>query len=54
MGRPSTGFGPGAILLSELSAYADIMQIATGDDRQDLMRLVRAMDRSYLDHVSKK
>lgn len=52
--RASTGFGPGAIALSEIQAYAELMEIPAGEDRQELMRVIRTIDRTYLDLVSKK
>lgn len=53
-GRGSTGFGPAPVLLSEVLAYATIMEIDDPEDRRDLMHIIRAMDRSYIEQASKK
>lgn len=54
MSRPSTGFGPGPIPLSEIVAYVELMQIAPGDDRQEFMQIMRTLDKTYLQQVTKK
>ncbi len=51
--RAHTGFGPGAIPLSEMVVYADLMELH-GDARLDLIQVIRAMDRVYIEQVSKK
>ncbi len=53
-GRGSTGFGPAPIALTEIQAYAELMQIPPGDDRRDLVWIIRKMDRHYLEQVMKK
>lgn len=47
--RANTGFGPGPILLSEIVAYTELMEIPMGEEQRQYMRLIRAMDRAYLD-----
>ncbi len=54
LSRSNAGFGPGAIPLHEIIAYTELMQIPEGDERQELLHVIRAMDRSYLAYVSKK
>lgn len=53
LSRASTGLGPGAIPLSEIRAYADLMQMPPGDVQQEFMRVMRAMDRAYLEQVTR-
>lgn len=48
LSRANTGFGPGAIPLSEVIAYADLMEMPTGESRQLFAELIRAMDGAYL------
>lgn len=54
LSRPSTGFGPGPIPLTEIKAFTELMEIPKGDDLYDFVRVVRKMDRAYLEQVTKK
>lgn len=51
--RQQTGFGPGAIPLSEMMVYAELMGMNT-EDRLELIQILRAMDRVYIEQASKK
>lgn len=53
LSRANTGFGPGAIPLGEIVTYAELMQIPTGEEREQLVQIVRAMDAAYLEFVRK-
>lgn len=48
LSRSSTGFGPGAIPLSEIVIYADLIQLPSGEEREELVQMMRAMDGAYL------
>lgn len=52
--RQNTGFGPGAIPLSEILVYAELMEVPAGESRHELVETIRAMDMAYLAWVSKK
>jgi hypothetical protein len=54
LSRPNTGFGPGAIPLSEIMTYAELMQMPIGEERQQLVQIIRAMDGVYLAWVREK
>lgn len=54
MSRPNTGFGPGAIPLSEMLGYADLMQLPTGEIREEFAYVLRTLDGAYLDWVREK
>ena len=54
LSRPNTGFGPGAIPLSEIMVYAELMQMPIGEEREQLVQVIRAMDRAYLTWVRTK
>jgi hypothetical protein len=43
--------GPGAIPLSEIAAYCDLMDIREPAEREDLMTMIRRLDSGYLDLV---
>ena len=45
--RPSSGFGPAAILFSEVRDYLDEYAIC-GDDRDDCIHFIRALDAEFL------
>lgn len=47
------GFGPGPIPFESVLAYADYRQIA-GDELDELLHHIQAMDRAYLIHVNAK
>lgn len=51
--RVQTGFGPGSIPLTEMLAYAEVKGMSS-ESRQDFIEVMRAMDRVYLEQVSKK
>jgi hypothetical protein len=53
LSRPNTGFGPGAIPLSEMLVYAELMQMPIGEDREQFVQTIRAMDGAYLTWVRK-
>lgn len=46
------GFGPGSIPLTEMLAYADLMELSR-EDRREFVQILRTMDRAYLEQVSK-
>ena len=46
--RTQTAMGPGSIPLSEMMTYADLMQIAIGEDRELFVQILRTMDMAYL------
>lgn len=48
LSRANTGFGPGAIPLSEIVTYAELMEMPTGEVRQEFVAIMRAMDGAYL------
>lgn len=54
LSRANTGFGPGAIPLSELMVYAELTQMPVGEEREEFVQILRAMDGAYLDYVSHK
>ncbi|QDQ26702.1 hypothetical protein FNU76_10185 [Chitinimonas arctica] len=43
------GFGPGSIPVSEILAYAQLLQV---DDRDTLFRRIRACDHTWLQHAA--
>lgn len=47
-GARSIGLGPEPIPISEIEAYARLMRLDGADEREELVRLVQAMDRAYL------
>lgn len=48
LSRANTGFGPGAIPLSEIVTYAELMQLPAGEERAQFAQIIRAMDGAYL------
>lgn len=54
LSRANTGFGPGAIPLSEIVTYAELMQMPIGEEREQFVRLIRAMDAAYLTWAREK
>lgn len=54
LSRPTNGFSVGAIPLSEILAYAELLGIQGLEAREDLVRFIRAMDVAYLRHVLSK
>lgn len=54
LSRANSGFGAGAIPLSELMAYLDLMQIPIGEEREHYVRVIRAMDHAYLVQIKEK
>lgn len=51
LSRPNTGFGPGAIPLSEIVTYAELVQMPIGDEREQFVQIIRTMDGAYLTWV---
>lgn len=51
LSRAHTGFGPGAIPLSEIVTYAELMQMPVGEEREQFVQIVRSMDGAYLTWV---
>lgn len=49
----SMGWGAGAIPLSEIKAYCEMFDIE-GDDREELLILLRALDDEYLKSTNEK
>lgn len=49
----NTGWGAGAIPLSEVKAYCEMFDIE-GDDREELVILLRALDDEYLKSTNEK
>jgi hypothetical protein len=49
----NTGWGAGAIPLSEVKAYCEMFDIE-GDDREELIVLLRALDDEYLKLTGEK
>lgn len=47
------GFGPGSIPFESVLAYADYRQIA-GEELDELLHHIQAMDKAYLTHVNAK
>ena len=54
LSRPNTGFGPGAIPLGEIVIYAELMQMPVGDEREQFVQIIRAMDGAYLTWAREK
>ena len=52
--RVNTGFGPSPIALREIESYAELVDMPRGEPRHDLLHLIKAMDRAYLEQVMKK
>jgi hypothetical protein len=50
-GRPPGFTGPGAIPVSEILAYVNLVGIASRDARLKYLRLIQAMDQTYLTFV---
>lgn len=46
--------GPGAIPLSEIKAYIDIMYITNVESRLYFIRMVKALDSLYIEHYADK
>lgn len=53
-GRPSGMAGPGAISISEIEAYCNLMGIASRNERLKYLRLIRRLDRVYLETWAEK
>lgn len=49
----NSGWGAGAIPLSEVKAYCEMFDIE-GDDREELLILLRALDDEYLKSTNEK
>lgn len=54
LSRANTGFGPGAIPLSEIVAFCDLMQIPIGEPRAQLVQTIRAMDAAFIEQARTK
>lgn len=54
LSRANTGFGPGAIPLSEIVTYAELVQMPIGEEREQFVQLIRAMDGAYLTFAQEK
>lgn len=46
--------GIGMIPFGAIDRYADRYEIATGDDFEEFHRLIRAMDRAFMEQVNSK
>ena len=53
-GRQSNGFGYNVIALRDILDMADMYEIQHHESRLSLIRVIRAMDRTYLEQVAKK
>jgi hypothetical protein len=52
--RPMGMGGPGAIPLTEITAYLDLIGERDDDERMRWVRLIRSMDSVYLQHQASK
>ena len=53
-GRTNNGFGPNPFALRDILDIADLYELRSVESRRDLVRFMRAMDRTYLEQVAKK
>ena len=53
-GRQSNGFGPCPLSLGDCLAMADLYAVRSDDAKRDLVRIMRAMDRTYFEQLAKK
>lgn len=53
-GRPSGMAGPSAISIAEIESYCNLVGINTKAERLRYLRLLRRLDRVYLEHWAEK
>lgn len=52
--RASNGFGMLPLMISELSAYAELCGVSIGEERMEFVRYLRVLDGVYLKHHNQK